>query len=164
MSSRKYGLILCSLAYIYEDEVNNGMLDKKIYLKKSLIYVQKALNILINVYKEPHHDLAGVYNQLAMLYEKLNEYGNALYYYREALKIFDAIEGENYLDKGTVYSNLARLFNNTPLKNNKRAIYYLKQALNIFEVNRLGEDHYYVKDTLEGYMKITKEEYDYKIV
>lgn len=152
-----------TLAFILEDNAECNKKDKKTEYRKSLKYRIMSLNILLQTYKEPHINIVSAYNNLGCTNEKLKEYGDALFNFKNALKILNKLEENHFRVKGDICINLARLYSNSPLNNSKRAICFIEQALDVYKINNISIDNSFVIETLEGYRRITGKEYDYNI-
>lgn len=73
---------------------------------KALEANQKALSILTK--NEQRHDIAIVYNNMALIYMDLKDYSNAETYYQKGLSVIKNLYGEQHPNVATLYNNYAR--------------------------------------------------------
>ena len=87
---------------------------------------------------------------MALVYDKMGEYGRALDFYNKALAIKEKVLGTEHPSTATTYHNLAILYDKMGDCANARE--YAEKALAVFE-SRLGADHPYTaiaRKTLDG--------------
>jgi signal transduction histidine kinase/tetratricopeptide (TPR) repeat protein len=96
--------------------------------------------------RQEFYTLSGVYNNMALAYVELREYGMALRYLREGLSLAKAT-GDQYTI-GSVFNNLGSLYRE--MENQDSALFYLHRSLQI--ANRHGFRHL----KLETYDELAK--------
>jgi tetratricopeptide (TPR) repeat protein len=74
---------------------------------KSLIFLEKALEIQEKIYDEPNLDIC---NMIGICYFKLKNYGQAYKYYTKTLELAQKDEEQNYIYISSSYNNLAKLY------------------------------------------------------
>ena len=107
-----------SMAFMYAFEHDNG-----------LLYLDKAMQILNNLFSTYQYDVAYLLHNKALLSMKLTNYGKALTYEKESLKHFLLILPEIHPEISTVYNTLGLLYGFSGNRN--EAIDYLSKSVNI---------------------------------
>lgn len=85
-----------------------------------------------------HESAAGIYNNLAYVYDKQGKYEEAEELYEKALKIYEGVLGENHLSTAISYNNLASVYDNQGRYEKAEELY--KKVLKISE-EVSGENH-----------------------
>mgnify|MGYP000866516206 FL=1 len=110
------------------------------HLEKSLIHFKKASII----YEEnmPNNDfrLAGLYNNIGLLYQEKGEYQNAIEYLRKALDIIESFP-EAIIERAITYTNIGVSL--LKLNNLEEALQYINRSLSIFEKTIGVKDFHY---------------------
>lgn len=76
------------------------------YSIKARFYYEKALSI----YQTLHHpNTVDMFNRLGSMYEDMQNYHRALYYYRQALTLYEKNQPFRNIDKETLEDNIARV-------------------------------------------------------
>jgi len=119
--------------YYYLADLYNSM-DKN---DKALINLKKSLKIKKAVLKQDDPDIAVIYNLMGLAYKHLEDYRNAIAYYRKALAIYKNNTNVE-MKKADVYANLGVGYQESG--NYKKALKYQLMAL---DINRrlFGDDY-----------------------
>lgn len=100
---------------------------------KSQECIMKGIKIIESIYGKKHHELGPGYNGLGLVREGLNDFENAIKYFKMALEIYEAAyKTTHHPDIGLNYTNIGLAY--CSLKNQKEAKKYLMKAFEIFEV------------------------------
>lgn len=120
-------------------------------IKKSINYLIKGLDLAIRHLGSKHTEVATIYNNLGITYDKKKDYKNAEKSYLKAYEIFHFIYPKNSPWIATVSNNLASLYsNNGELE---KAQTFQKDAIDIIIYN-YGEDDVMTAITQSTYAKI----------
>ena len=93
------------LAKIYEDGIWTN-----INYEETLRWYQKALTINEKIFGYEHPNIATIYNNIAVIYQKQGMYLRALEWYKKALAINEEILGKEHPDTATTYNNVAFVY------------------------------------------------------
>lgn len=103
---------------------------------QALRYYRQAAQVYDGLIKPDDYRYAGLYNNMSILLEKMNENDNAIRYAEQALGIIEKIEGGE-METATTLTNLALLY--FKVSQHEKAKKLLERALSLFESS--GEDH-----------------------
>lgn len=103
---------------------------------QALRYYRQAVQIYDGLIKPDDYRYAGLYNNMSILLEKMNENEEAIRYAEQALAIIEKIEGGE-METATTLTNLALLY--FKVSQHEKAKELLERALSLFENS--GEDH-----------------------
>ncbi len=103
---------------------------------QALRYYRQAVQIYDGLIKPDDYRYAGLYNNMSILLEKMDENEEAIRYAGQALAIIEKIEGGE-METATTLTNLALLY--FKVSQHEKAKELLERALSLFENN--GEDH-----------------------
>lgn len=103
---------------------------------QALRYYRQAVQIYDGLIKPDDYRYAGLYNNMSILLEKMDENEEAIRYAGQALAIIEKIEGGE-METATTLTNLALLY--FKVSQHEKAKELLERALSLFENS--GEDH-----------------------
>ncbi|ETO02511.1 hypothetical protein RFI_34920, partial [Reticulomyxa filosa] len=131
---KKIALLYNNLGHFYFNEY-----DKVIEYVKVIEYIEKALEIRLDISGINRSDVAKSYDDLGNYYFYCDQYNKSIENHEKALKIKLGIFGTNHSDVAMSYDSLGDCYNNN--KQYDKAIGYhekaLKIRLNIFGTNDL---------------------------
>ena len=103
---------------------------------QALRYYRQAVQIYDGLLKPDDYRYAGLYNNMSILLEKMNENEEAVQYAEKALRIIEKLEGGE-METATTLTNLALLYFKVSRHEEAKAL--LERALSLFENS--GEEH-----------------------
>lgn len=106
----------------------------------ALRYYRQALQIYNGILPPQDYRFAGLYNNMSILLEKLEENEEAINYANEALAIIETLEGGE-METATTLTNLALLYFKISQPENAKE--FLERALSLFEKNGENTDAHY---------------------
>lgn len=112
---------------------------------KAVEFYGKSLQIRIDKNGPKHLRTAVLYNNIAIVYEAMEDADNALKNYSSALDIYKLKRGEDSVDVAIMFNNIGNLHRKLLCKQNTALTYY-NRSLRIF-TDVLGDDHHHTKRT-----------------
>ena len=106
----------------------------------ALRYYRQALQIYNGILPPQDYRFAGLYNNMSILLEKLEENEEAINYANKALAIIETLEGGE-METATTLTNLALLYFKISQPENAKE--FLERALSLFEKNGENTDAHY---------------------
>ncbi|MBD5488072.1 MAG: tetratricopeptide repeat protein [Lachnospiraceae bacterium] len=106
----------------------------------ALRYYRQALQIYNGILPPQDYRYAGLYNNMSILLEKMEENEEAISYANEALAIIENLEGGE-METATTLTNLALLY--FKISQPEKAKEHLERALSLFEKNGENTDAHY---------------------
>lgn len=107
---------------------------------QALRYYRQAVQIYDGVLKPDDYRYAGLYNNMSILLEKMNENDEAIRYAKKALAIIEKIEGGE-METATTLTNLALLY--FKVSQHEKAKGLLERALSLYENGGENSDAHY---------------------
>ena len=107
-------------------------------LNKAFEFLNKSLNIRIEILSDNHPDIANSYSNIANYYLFIQDWDNAINNYNLALNIYKKGIGDNSLQIGLVYSNIGTVYGKQ--KEWKNSMKFKEKALQIWKYI-LPENH-----------------------
>ena len=105
---------------------------------EALLWSQKALDIDEKKLDKDNPDTAGIYNNMAIIYNNQCNFDKALYWNQKALDIREKVLGKEHPDTAATYNYMAIIYNNQG--DYDKALLWYQKALDIQE-KALGNDH-----------------------
>eukprot|EP01022_Parablepharisma_sp_SALTPOND_P027060 TRINITY_DN65643_c0_g1_i1.p1 TRINITY_DN65643_c0_g1~~TRINITY_DN65643_c0_g1_i1.p1 ORF type:complete len:810 (-),score=94.04 TRINITY_DN65643_c0_g1_i1:179-2608(-) len=107
--------------------------------KEQLRYIKKALKVAIKVYGEENNEIvANLYNILANIFNKLNDYTKAIEYVKKAMEIVEKLHGKDHVALATLYKTFGDIYYESV--NHDESFECYKKALNL-SLAAYGENH-----------------------
>ena len=91
-----------------------------------LEFYNKSLKIDLAKLGESHPDIAGSYNNIAVVYNSQGDYSKALAYYEKSLLIYLAVFGESHPQVIDVIESVAEVYLN--MGDTENAVQYMKRG------------------------------------
>jgi tetratricopeptide (TPR) repeat protein len=107
---------------------------------QALRYYRQALQIYDGLLQPDDYRYAGLYNNMSILLEKMEENEDAIDYAKKALSIIEKLEGGE-METATTLTNLALLY--FKLNDNSQAKELLERALTLYEQSSENTDAHY---------------------
>ncbi len=108
--------------------------------KQAYTYYEQALQIYEGLIPPGDYRYAGLYNNMSILLEKMEQNDKAIQYAEKALAIIETLEGGE-METATTLTNLALLY--FKVSGYEKAKELLERALMLFEQNKDGTDAHY---------------------
>jgi hypothetical protein len=105
---------------------------------KAVVYLEKSLEIRLELFGEEHPGVATTYNNLGSAWRVLGDANKAVVYYEKSLEICLELFGEKHPDVATTYNNLGNAWK--ALGDANKAVEYLEKALAVLAYF-YGTDH-----------------------
>ena len=128
------------IAMSYRDIANESKCTEK--MDAAVVYLNKALEIKLDIYGDDHIKTSNVYDNLGGVYKDLGKPKKALKFYKKALAICEKRNGERHPYTAISYTNIGTVYHE--LGDYLTAINYHNKAIDILS-STLGKLHQYTK-------------------